>query len=145
MADQSLAGWQGIDDAITKLRALPPDRQALVLQGIPPAKRRAIQFRLNDQEAVKKEKSAPAGSIRNFVQETAESEKKKAQASQEKAEEPNVYQGGKVTGQRPTLLRMGNALLSMSHESANVINQMYAGLMDPKTAAALIVSTVSPE
>lgn len=145
MTDQSLAGWQGIDDAITKLRALPPDRQSLVLQGLPAAKRRAIQFRLNDQEAAEKEKNAPRPSIRSFVQGTAESEAQKAQQAQEKAEEPNVYQGGKVTGQRPTLLRMGNALLSMSHESANVINQMYAGLMDPKTAAALIVSTVSPE
>ncbi len=144
MADQSLPGWAGLDSAIDQLRKLPPDRQALVLQGIDPAKKRAIQFRLNDLAATKKEKSQPRESIQSFVQGTAQSEAQKAQQAQGRAEEPTVYQGGKVVGQRPLLIRAGNALLSLGHESANIINQMYAGALDPKTAIAMIVGRLSP-
>ena len=144
MAEQELAGWKGLDDAITKLRALPPDRQALVLQGIDPAKKRAIQFRLNDQAATQKEKNAPRPGIRQFISDTAASEAKKAQQTQNVAEEPNQYQGGKYVGKKPMLVRAGNALLSLGHESANVVNQIYAGALDWKNGAAMLVSKLSP-
>ena len=142
-----MSGWAGIDSAIDQLRKLPPDRQALVLKGIDPLKKRAIQARLNDKAATAKESKEGGfslGKVRSFIQGTAQSEAEKAQQSQERAESPDVIQGGKVTGQRPLLVRAGNALLSLGHETAGVVNQMYAGVLDPKTATALIVSKLSP-
>src|SRR5208337_1666738 len=109
--------------------------------------KRAIQARLNDQAATAKEKKDSGfsiGKVRSFIQGTAQSEAQKAQESQGRAEDPNAWEGGKVTGQRPLLVRAGNALLSLGHETANVVNQMYAGVLDPKTATALIVSKLSP-
>jgi hypothetical protein len=160
MADE-LSGWASLDSAIDKLRALPPERQALILQGIPAQKKRAIQFRLNEKASAKKQagtlldkEGKPLGLVgrtenaisgmRNFVQETAASEGKKAQESQERASSQDVWQGGKYTGQRPLLVQAGNALLSLGHESANVVNQMFAGVLDPKNMAALLVSKLSP-
>lgn len=149
MTDQSLAGWQGIDDAITKLRALPPDRQALVLQGIPAAKKRAIQMRLNDQAREKKETNSGSVSgflkfVPQFIQGTAQAEGQKAQESAGRGSTPDIWQGGKYVGSRPKLIQYGNQLLSLGHAAAEVVNKMAAGALDPKTMAGILLSKLSP-
>jgi hypothetical protein len=137
-----MSGWAQIDSAIQQLRNLPPDRQALVLKGIPVIKQRAIMARMND---VAPEKGKPEeSSMQGDIQRNALMMGKKAQEFQGKAQDPNVWQGGKVTGQRPLLVRAGNTLMAFAADTSEVINKAYAGALDWKTAAAMVVSKLSP-
>lgn len=54
------------------------------------------------------------------------------------------WQGGKVTGERPVLLSAGNLLASLGAESAKIVNKAASGLLDWKTASAMLLAKLSP-
>jgi hypothetical protein len=145
------------EQAIEKLRSLPEEKQAKILSQLDPEMRKGIMSRLRTpQTAGEKYMSArnsgklPTYEVPSFTHNpqaalahAAGEAGQLAQEYQTKAS-PQKFKEGKPTGTRPYVEQMARGAQSMFFESAGVAAQLAAGLMDPKTLAAFILSKVSP-
>jgi hypothetical protein len=156
------------EQAIEKLRSLPEEKQAKVLSQLDPEMRKGIMAQLRaPQTAGEKYMSArrsgqlPTYEVPSFRQNPqaalAHAAGEAGQLAREYQTEaqPIKVRQGKVQGTpgpggqftyetKPFLEQMGRGAQSMFFESAGVAAQLAAGLMDPKTLAAFVLSKVSP-
>ena len=81
---------------------------------------------------------------KEFLQQTAEQLGEAAQSEAGKGSTPDIWTGGKITGQRSYLNQAGHQILSGLAGGGEVAAKLASGLMDWRTAAGLLVSKLSP-
>lgn len=141
------------DQGIEKLRALPEDKQRAVLQRLSPDERKGILAKLSTPArppAGRPLPGAPKSDVytwrnpKEFLQQTAEQLGEASQSEAGKGSTSDVWQGGKLAAPRSGLNRAAHQALSGLAGGGEVIAKISAGLMDWKTAAALLVGRLNP-
>lgn len=145
------------DQAIAKLRTLPEDKQRKVLTALSPDERKGILGKLSapktpgeEYMAKRRAGALPKKEVTSFStnpqQALAEAGQEAGEIAQEYQTEatPAMFREGKYAGDRPLLDQAANAIASGTFEMIGVGAKLASGLTDWKTAAAFLVSKLSP-